>query len=125
GRYGQGVIAARLGKSASMAGLMTGKTSQTGLVRFAQAAARNVRIGEVPLGKRAAAGQAHVPVKAGDRIIGVTPLVDRLEFWKDGSPPSGNGADPAPKERRPARTRTSPASQTRKPAEPARKTTDA
>lgn len=100
GRYGQGVIAAKLGKAASLAGVMSGKTSQTGMVYFAQAAARNVRIGELPVVKRATAGQALVPVKAGDRVVGVTPVVDRLDFWGVDGLAAENGTVPAPRRRR-------------------------
>ncbi len=81
GRYGQGVIACRLSPGVKVVGEMSGKKTQTGTLHFERAASQNIRMDEVPLGKRASASKNSIPVKAGDAIIELTVPVDGLEFW--------------------------------------------
>ncbi len=81
GRYGQGVIACRLSPGVKLVGEMSGKKTQTGTLHFERAASQNIRMDEVPLGKRAVTSKNSIPVKAGDAIIQLTAPVDGLAFW--------------------------------------------
>jgi len=81
GRYGQGVIACRPGKGVKVVGEMAGKKTQSGTVHFEHAASQNIRMDEIPLGKRAAASKGAIPVKAGDALIQLTVPLDGLAFW--------------------------------------------
>lgn len=81
GRYGQGVIACRPGRGVKVVGEMSGKKTQAGTVHFERAASQNIRMDEIPLGKRAATSKATIPVKAGDAVIQLTFALDGLAFW--------------------------------------------
>jgi DNA gyrase subunit A len=81
GRYGQGVIACRLSQGVKVVGEMSGKKMQTGTVHFERAASQNIRLDEIPLGKRNAASKASIPVKAGDAVIQLTVPMDGVAFW--------------------------------------------
>jgi DNA gyrase subunit A len=81
GRYGQGVIACRLSPGVKLVGEMSGKKTQTGTIHFERAASQNIRMDEIPLGKRAGASKAGIPVKGGDAIIQLTVPQDGLAFW--------------------------------------------
>jgi DNA gyrase subunit A len=81
GRYGQGVIACRLSAGVKLVGEMSGKRTQTGTIHFERAASQNIRLDEIPLGKRAVASKNPIPVKAGDAIIQLTVPVDGVAFW--------------------------------------------
>ena len=54
---------------------------QTGTVHFERAASQNIRLDEIPLGKRNAASKASIPVKAGDAVIQLTVPMDGVAFW--------------------------------------------
>jgi DNA gyrase subunit A len=81
GRYGQGVIACRLSPGVKVVGEMAGKRTQNGTLHFERAASLNIRMDEIPLGKRAGASKNSIPVKAGDAIIQLTVPVDGVAFW--------------------------------------------
>jgi DNA gyrase subunit A len=81
GRYGQGVIACRPGRGVKVVGEMSGKKTQAGTVHFERAASQNIRMDEIPLGKRATTSKAAIPVKAGDAVIQLTVALDGLAFW--------------------------------------------
>jgi len=83
GRYGQGVIACRLSPGAKVVGALcvSGKKTQAGTLHFERAASQNIRMDEIPLGKRAGTSKNLIPVKAGDVIIQLTAPVDGLAFW--------------------------------------------
>ncbi len=76
GRYGQGVIACRLDKNNSLAVSIAGTTATTEIVHFRKAAARYVKIGDIPAGKRPYAGKAIFDVKDDDEVIGQTQMMD-------------------------------------------------
>jgi DNA gyrase subunit A len=82
GRNGQGIIVCRLAKGVHIAGLLIGKKNQLGLVHFTKAAARQIRVDEVAMTKRAVKGQALCEIKEGDSIQKITPLLDGLAFWE-------------------------------------------
>ena len=82
GRYGQGVIASRLLKNARLVGLMVGKKTQNGVAEFQRAAAKTIRLDEIPIGKRASTGQEVLPVKDDDTITGLIPTYDTLGIWE-------------------------------------------
>jgi DNA gyrase subunit A len=81
GRYGQGVIACRPGRGVKVVGEMSGKKTQAGTVHFERAASQNIRMDEIPLGKRATTSKAAIPVKAGDAVIQLTVALDGLAVW--------------------------------------------
>ena len=81
GRYGQGVITCRLGHGVKVVGEMLGKKTQSGTLHFERAASQNIRMDEIPLGKRAANSKVTLPVKAGDAINQLTFPMDGLAFW--------------------------------------------
>ena len=82
GRYGQGVIAGKLLQNAKMVGLMVGKKTQNGLAEFQRAAAKTIRLDEIPLGKRTTFGQEAVLVRDDDMIIGLLLTYDTLGIWE-------------------------------------------
>jgi DNA gyrase subunit A len=82
GRYGQGVIASKLMKNSRLVGVMVGKKTQNGVAEFQRAAAKTIRLDEIPLGKRASTGQEVIPVKEDDAIIGLIPTYDTLGIWE-------------------------------------------
>ncbi|HMD90821.1 MAG TPA: DNA gyrase subunit A [Anaerolineaceae bacterium] len=82
GRYGQGVIAVRMLKNVELVGLMVGKKTQNGVVEFHRAAAKTIRLDDIPIGKRASTGQEALPVKDDDEIIGLIPTYDTLGIWE-------------------------------------------
>lgn len=82
GRYGQGVIAGKLGKGIVLVGLLKGKNTQSGMAHYEKAASRLIRVDQVPATKRGRVGQEAIPVKDGDEAIGVTELVDLSKYWE-------------------------------------------
>jgi DNA gyrase subunit A len=82
GRYGQGVIASKLLKNARLVGMMVGKKTQNGVAEFQRAAAKTIRLDEIPIGKRASTGQEVIAVKEDDAIIGLIPTYDTLGIWE-------------------------------------------
>ncbi len=91
GRYGQGVQLGKLPGGARLVAFLSGKKNQTGLLHFSQAAAKTVRVDEVPLTRRLKAAQDIVAVKPGDEIQAITALVNGLAPWvdKSGGPAAG------------------------------------
>ena len=81
GRYGQGVIACRLGRGVKVVGEMAGKKTQAGTLHFERAASQNIRMDEIPLGKRGTTSKTVLPVKVGDAIIQLTVPIDGVAFW--------------------------------------------
>ena len=73
GRYGKGVIAWELPLGVTLAGLAMGKPNNTLTIHLRKAAARQARLDEAGLKKRATMrGDAVVDVKPGDSVIGIT-----------------------------------------------------
>ena len=65
GRYGQGVTLCKLEPGVKLAGVLAGKRTQSGLVHFKIAAAKSVRVDEIPLGKRQRIGTGTGPGEGG------------------------------------------------------------
>ncbi len=82
GRYGQGVIACKLPPRTDLVGLLVGKKNTTGWIHMQVLAAKQIRIDEIPMGKRDGAGKELVPVKAGDAALELSSQFDSLEFWE-------------------------------------------
>lgn len=76
GRAGQGVIGCKLPTKVRLVGLMAGKPTQTGMLHFAQAAARLVRVDQLEPSKRGSKGAELAPVKEGDELVRLTVQVD-------------------------------------------------
>ncbi len=73
GRYGKGVIAWELPLGVSLAGLAIGKPNATVTLHLRKAAAKQTRLDEAGLKKRATArGDLVVEVKPGDALVGLT-----------------------------------------------------
>lgn len=79
GRYGQGVMTCKLGRGARLIGSLGSKRAQIGVVHFAKAAARLLRMEEVALSKRQRSGQLVVEVKAMDSVTALTPVLDSVQ----------------------------------------------
>lgn len=87
GRYGQGVIAARLKAGIRITGILYGKKNQSGIVWLKKAAAKTIRLDEIPTGKRCSAGKSVLAVKAGDQIILTYAPEDMIAYWSRKSAP--------------------------------------
>jgi DNA gyrase subunit A len=78
GRYGQGVITCKLGRGARLIGTLGSNRAQMGIVHFAKATARLLKMEEVALSKRQRSGQPVIEVKAADSITALTPVLDSI-----------------------------------------------
>ncbi len=87
GRYGQGVIACRPEKFGGVAGFLYGKPSTGGLLHLAQSVSKNVRIDQIPAGKRQSGAKEVLAVRPGDQVTGITPLEAGGEAAEAKSPP--------------------------------------
>jgi DNA gyrase/topoisomerase IV subunit A len=94
GRYGQGVIASKLLKNTKLVGLMVGKKTQNGVAEFQRAAAKTIRLDEIPVGKRASTGQEAVSVKDDDAITGLIPTYATLGIWEAKAVPAAKKKAP-------------------------------
>lgn len=83
GRYGQGTGLCKLPRGVQMVGLIYGKPNTQGIAQLFKAAAKSIRVDEVPSGKRLSNGKTMLEVKAGDAIIEIIPVVDGLQYWSD------------------------------------------
>lgn len=92
GRYGKGVIAWELALGVTLAGLAIGKGTHTVTLHLRKAAAKQSRLDEAGLKKRAAMrGDAVVEVKPGDAVIGLTDgwMVEKYVAMAGGKTDSG------------------------------------
>lgn len=103
GRYGQGVQMCKPDAKLRLVGVLVGKRTHSGIIHYRVAAAKAVRIDEIPPTRRLRAGQDLAAVKTGDAVIAVTPVIDGLAFWakpgavaKKRSKKDGNGDLPEP-----------------------------
>jgi DNA gyrase subunit A len=78
GRYGQGVITCKPKLGNEMVGIVCGKKNVQISVQYRKAAAKIIRLDEIPTGKRAASGKHLVDVKTGDEIVRIVMPVDYL-----------------------------------------------
>jgi DNA gyrase subunit A len=85
GRYGQGVIACRLSKQNSLSICVAGTGSSTGIVHFRNAAAKMVKISDIPTGKRPYAGVLVLDVKKDDEVIDQTKVRDCFQAQPSGA----------------------------------------
>jgi len=85
GRYGQGVQVGKLQGGAKLVAALSGKKNQNGLLHLKLAAAKSIRVDDMPLVKRLKAPQEILELKAGDAVEAITGLVDGLKFWGDRS----------------------------------------
>ncbi|MEA4810946.1 MAG: DNA topoisomerase (ATP-hydrolyzing) [Anaerolineaceae bacterium] len=83
GRYGQGVISWRLLANDQIAAQIVGKLTDKGICHFSKQAGKVFAITNAPARKRAANGQSLFALKAGDSVIGFTPLEDYTAYWED------------------------------------------
>jgi DNA gyrase subunit A len=83
GRNGQGMVACKLNVKSSLVGVLCGKKNQAGLILFNKAAAKQVRIDAIPVGKRTHIGKQLLAVKSGDTVTGLLPIHDGLVVWSE------------------------------------------
>lgn len=83
GRYGQGVLSWKLSGNDQVAAQIVGKLTDKGICHFSKQASKVFQITNAPSRKRAASGQAIFTLKAGDGVIGFTPLEDCSAYWGD------------------------------------------
>ena len=95
-RYGSGVIAFKMTPNTRIVGVGYGKKNYQVSLHLKKAAAKIVRIDEIPAGKRATAGKKLLEVKSGDGILAV---VNSQEFYSsdDAKPPIKLNAKPPKK----------------------------
>jgi hypothetical protein len=86
GRYGQGIIAARLAKGSGLSGAVSGPANLNVLVYFERLAAKSIRLDNLPAVKRASSGKPVFELKAGEKVIGVVPIIENLGRWETTSP---------------------------------------
>ncbi len=86
GRYGQGIIAARLAKGSGLAGAVSGPADMNVLVYFERLAAKSIRLDNLPAVKRASSGKHVFELKAGEKVVGVKPIIENLGRWENASP---------------------------------------
>jgi len=79
GRYGAGVIATKLLGANKLIGLAYGKKNHQLNLHLHKAAAKTIRIDQIPTGKRATSGKKLIEVKSGDSIIAVVTCEDYLD----------------------------------------------
>ena len=76
GRYGQGVIGCRLERGAELIGVVYGKKNYLYGLRFRKAAAKNYRIDDIGISKRAGRGEQLVNLNENDRISKLVQVQD-------------------------------------------------
>ena len=81
GRYGQGTIAGHPPKGGEIVGVLYGRANDTGLLHLKELAAKSIRVDQIPAGRRSSAPKVIIPIKSGDQILAVTPIVDGLAEW--------------------------------------------
>jgi DNA gyrase subunit A len=82
GRYGQGVIAWKLGKDDEIVAQLVGKLTDRGVCHFRKSASKVFTITNAISRKRAANGQTMFPLKAGDELIDFTTIHDYTRYWE-------------------------------------------
>ncbi len=80
GRYGKGVLAWKSGSKDAIVGGGVGQPDLRMTARLAKAADRSVRLGDAPAKPRATAGNQLFPIREGDYIDGVSPVIGRPEI---------------------------------------------
>ena len=81
GRYGQGVIAFKPQKNEKLVGLASGQKDTNFYYRFALAAGKMVKFGDMPLTKRTRVSEPVVPLRAGDGVEFLALIRDALAWW--------------------------------------------
>jgi len=76
GRYGQGVIGCRFERGAELIGAVYGKKNYLYGLRFRKAAAKNYRIDDIGISKRAGRGEQLVNLNENDRISKLVQVQD-------------------------------------------------
>jgi len=75
GRYGQGIIAARLVKGSWLAGAVSGAGDRNILVYFDHLAAKSIRMDSIPAVKRATSGKPIFDLKDGEKVRGLKAVI--------------------------------------------------
>jgi DNA gyrase subunit A len=85
GRYGQGVVAWKLSRTETLAGMAVGKPTTRLALRFDKLTPKTIRMDEAPLQTRVALGKPLVELKGGYKVVGLTLL------WEAPRPIAGGG----------------------------------
>jgi len=78
GRYGQGVNTCKIKPDCGMVGLTIGKKNTQIALHLKKAAAKIIRLDEIPTGKRATSGKVVVELKPGDEVQGLVAILDNV-----------------------------------------------
>jgi DNA gyrase subunit A len=78
GRYGQGVNTCKVKIGSEMIGLTVGKKNTQIALHLRKAAAKIIRLDEIPTGKRATSGKAVVELKPGDEVQAIVAILDNV-----------------------------------------------
>jgi DNA gyrase subunit A len=90
GRYGAGVIGFKLAPASRIAGTAFGKKNSQASLHCKKAAAKVVRIDEIPAGKRASAGKKVIELKPNDGVVRMVVCKDFVEI-KEAKPAARRG----------------------------------
>lgn len=82
GRYGQGVIAWKLGKDDEIVAQLVGKLTDRGVCHFRKSASKVFTITNAVSRKRSANGQVMFSLKPGDELIDFTTIRDYTRYWE-------------------------------------------
>jgi len=83
GRYGSGVIAFKMVPKTRIVGVGYGKKNYQVSIHLKKAAAKVVRIDEIPAGKRATAGKKLIDLKTNDGVIDIVGIQGYIESEQD------------------------------------------
>jgi DNA gyrase subunit A len=92
GRYGKGVLTWKSDDPARLVGAAIGMANDRATVTIARAADRSLRFGDVPKSGRTSAGRSVIPLKQGDRVTGLRPLLPRPALSVEKKSPKKNAA---------------------------------
>jgi DNA gyrase subunit A len=84
GRYGKGVLTWKSGAEVSLAGATIGKSDERAIVHLSKGVSRSIRIGDAIRRPRAAAGEALISLREGERVIGLTSIMYQRESISKG-----------------------------------------
>jgi DNA gyrase subunit A len=103
GRYGKGVLAWKSGEDVLLAGAAVGFPDDRAAAHKARGAARSVRYSQAPKRARTSAGKSLFPVRQGNRVTRITPVVQRAEFQPSKEPKPSKKNSPKKNRKRSAK----------------------
>jgi DNA gyrase subunit A len=80
GRHGKGVLVWKSDQNVILVGATIGRASLRATAILAKAAHRSIRGNDTPRAARTALGKQIFPIKDGDHVLGLTPVIQRPDF---------------------------------------------